>query len=99
MVFQPDPVDFNTWHNPSQAFAEKHVLYPWLTTTLQKKRKFNFRIFYRDPGPVQGTSISVHSIIWVHIFHEFHKIADIPLMFDVMQGTFKRPGSPDFAFH
>ncbi len=33
MVFQPDPVDFNSWHNPSQAFPEKHVLYPRLTAT------------------------------------------------------------------
>ncbi len=34
MVFQPDQVDFNSWHNPSQAFIEKHVSYPWLTATV-----------------------------------------------------------------
>ncbi len=34
MVFQPDPVHFSSWHNPSQGFTEKHVSYPRLTTTL-----------------------------------------------------------------
>ncbi len=35
MVFQPNPVDFNIWHNPSQAFTEKHVSYPRLTATVK----------------------------------------------------------------
>ncbi len=34
MVFQPKSVDFNSRHNPSQAFTEKHVLYPQLTASL-----------------------------------------------------------------
>ncbi len=33
-VFQPKPVDFNSQHNPSQAFPKKHVSYPWLTATI-----------------------------------------------------------------
>ncbi len=33
MVFQPKSVDFNSRHNPSQAFPEKHVLYSRQTET------------------------------------------------------------------
>ncbi len=38
MVFQTDPVDFNSWHDPSQTFAEKHVSYPRLTATKVQSR-------------------------------------------------------------
>ncbi len=49
MVFQPDPVDFNSRHNPSQAFTEKHVSYPRLTATQCTRNRFHwtFAVFAR----------------------------------------------------
>ena len=44
MVFQPDPVDFNSWHNPSQAFTEKHVSYPRLTATHAYLPKLHYHV-------------------------------------------------------
>ena len=29
MVFQSDPMDFKSWCNPSHAFAEKQMSYPY----------------------------------------------------------------------
>ncbi len=49
MVFQPDPVDFNSWQNPSQAFTEKQVSYPQLTATVLSLRSCSIEI-YRGYG-------------------------------------------------
>ncbi len=62
MVFQPDPVDFNSWHNLSQAFTEKQMSYPRLTATVQIKIMQN-----RATQDVKGLVL-----LW-HFIHHFHQ--------------------------
>ncbi len=47
MVFQPNPVGFNSWNNPSQAFTEKHVSYPRLTATVLHNHFNGFRVCFK----------------------------------------------------
>ena len=56
MVFQPDPVDFNSWHKPSQAFTknmchthgwpQQEVLSFFIFFFSNGKNNFNDDIFY-----------------------------------------------------